>query len=164
MALNLSNVPEGLTGDELAKRLTDDVREVFSTMVGMGDLLHPPKQIDTMTQFESCVTAMVGLAGSYNGMVCLHAPLRQGLAITAGMLGVGVCEFNEDVRDALGEVANMIAGSFKQHLSRGGGRHTAFHPIRDHRQRLSGRPAEPRRHHHASLRHRYGLVRGEHCP
>jgi len=120
MALNLSNLPEGLTGYELAKRLTEDVREVFSTMVDMEDLLHLPMQIDAMTQFENCVTAMVGLAGTYNGLVCLHAPLRQALAITAGMLGVEENEFNEDVRDALGEIANMIAGSFKQHISKGG--------------------------------------------
>ncbi len=120
MVHNLSNLPEGLTGDELAKRLTGDVREVFSTMVDMEDLLHLPMQIDAMTQFENCVTAMVGLAGTYNGLVCIHAPLRQALAITMGMLGMEVREFNDDVRDALGEIANMIAGSFKQHLSRGG--------------------------------------------
>lgn len=120
MALHLSNLPEGLTGDELTKRLAEDIREVFSTMVDMNDLIHLPMQIDAMTQFENCVTAMVGLVGTYSGVVYLHAPLRQALAMTAGMLGVEVGEFNEDVRDALGEITNMVAGSFKQNLSRGG--------------------------------------------
>jgi chemotaxis protein CheX len=121
MVLQLSNLPEGVTGDELTRRLAEDVREVFSTMVNMENLLHLPMQIDAMTQFENCVSAMVGFVGTYNGLVCLHAPLRQALAVTAGMLEVAVREFNDDVRDALGEVANMIAGAFKQHLSRGGG-------------------------------------------
>ena len=120
MALNLSNLPPELTEDELVKRLAGDVREVFSTMVEMEDLLHLPMLIETVTQFENCVTAMVGLAGTYNGLVSIHAPLRQALDITAGMLGQEVTAFNEDVRDALGEIANMIAGSFKQHLSKGG--------------------------------------------
>jgi chemotaxis protein CheX len=31
-----------------------------------------------------------------------------------------VTELNEDVNDALGEIANMIAGSFKHHLSKDG--------------------------------------------
>lgn len=120
MSLHLSNLPQGLTEGELVNRLSGDVQEVFSTMVDMDGLLHLPMQIDTMTQFENCVTAMVGLAGTYNGLVSLHAPLRQALAIATGMLGQEVTEFNDDVRDALGEIANMIAGSFKHHLSRGG--------------------------------------------
>jgi chemotaxis protein CheX len=120
MALNLSNLPPGFTEDDLVKRLAEDVREVFSTMVQMEDQLHLPMLIETVTQFENCVTAMVGLAGTYNGLVSLHAPQQQALAITAGMLGQEVTEFDDDVRDALGEVANMIAGSFKHHLSNGG--------------------------------------------
>ncbi|HEY4745814.1 MAG TPA: chemotaxis protein CheX [Desulfuromonadaceae bacterium] len=120
MVHNPSNLPEGPTGDELVRLLAEDIREVFSTMVDMEALLHLPMQIDAMTQFENCVTAMVGLAGTYNGVVSLHAPLRQALAMTTGMLGVQVTEFNEDVCDAVGEIANMVAGSFKQHLSRGG--------------------------------------------
>jgi len=120
MALNLSNLPPDLTEDELVKRLAGDVREVFSTMVEMEDVLHLPMLIETVTQFENCVTAMVGLAGTYNGLVSIHAPLQQALGITTGMLAQEVTAFNEDVRDALGEIANMIAGSFKQHLSKGG--------------------------------------------
>jgi chemotaxis protein CheX len=36
------------------------------------------------------------------------------------MLGMDVTEVDDDVRDALGEIANMIAGSFKLHLTRCG--------------------------------------------
>ncbi len=115
-----SVLARGLSKDELATYLTSDIREIFSTMVEMEDVLHLPLQIDPMTHFENCVTAMVGLAGTFSGLVSLHSPLRQALAITSGMLGQDVAEFNDDVRDALGEIANMIAGSFKQHLSKGG--------------------------------------------
>ena len=36
------------------------------------------------------------------------------------MLCMEVTEVNDDVNDAMCEIANMIAGSFKQHLSKGG--------------------------------------------
>jgi chemotaxis protein CheX len=58
--------------------------------------------------------------GTYNGLICLQTPLSLALAFTSGMLGMEVTEFDDDVRDAIGEIANMTAGSFKQHLSSGG--------------------------------------------
>lgn len=109
-----------LTEEELTKLLIGDIREVFSTMVGLEDLLHIPSLIEPMTHFEDCVTAMIGLAGSYSGMVAVHTPTILALQITSNMLGMDVAEMNEDVSDALGEIANMIAGSFKQHLTRCG--------------------------------------------
>lgn len=109
-----------LTEEELIKLLIGDIREVFSTMVEMEDLLHVPSLIEPMTHFEDCVTAMIGLAGTYSGMVTVHTPNLLALQITSNMLGMDVEEMNEDVSDALGEIGNMIAGSFKQHLTRGG--------------------------------------------
>jgi chemotaxis protein CheX len=106
--------------DELLKQLTRDVEEVFCTMVGREDLLHLPLHVAPETHFKDCITAMVGFAGVYNGLVSLHAPKKLALAFTSGMLGMEVGDLNDDVRDALGEITNMIAGSFKQHISRGG--------------------------------------------
>jgi chemotaxis protein CheX len=120
MPLSNSNLPYGLTRDELVRRLAGDIQEVFSTMVGVEDLLHLPIEIDPVTHFESCATAMVGLAGTYNGRVSLHATTDLARDVTSRMLGLEVAEFNDDVCDAVGEIANMIAGSFKQHLSSGG--------------------------------------------
>jgi len=121
MALNPSIVAQlGTTEDELTKSLTSDIGEVFSTMVGMADLHHLPQVVDPVSHFDNCVTAMVGLAGAYNGMVSLHAPHGLAMTFTSQMLGMEVTEIDADVYDALGEIANMIAGSFKHHLSNGG--------------------------------------------
>jgi chemotaxis protein CheX len=106
--------------EELLKHLTRDVEEVFGTMVGMENLLHLPLQVAPETHFKDCITAMVGFAGLYSGLVSLHAPKQLALAFTSGMLGMEVADLNDDVRDALGEITNMIAGSFKQHISRSG--------------------------------------------
>lgn len=109
-----------LTEDELVKFLISDTKEVFSTMVGMENLLHLPSQIEPVTHFKDCITAMVGMAGTYSGLVSIHTLQGLALQITSSMIGMDVTAVNDDVHDALGEIANMIAGSFKLHLSRGG--------------------------------------------
>ena len=42
------------------------------------------------------------------------------MQIASEMLGMEVTECDDDVRDALGEIANMAAGSFKHHFVTGG--------------------------------------------
>lgn len=109
-----------LTEDQLVKSLTKDVQEVFINMVGIEDLMHLPIQVDATTHFKECLTAMVGLAGTYNGLVSVHLPWPLAISFTSLMLGMEVTEIDDDVNDAMGEIANMVAGSFKQHLSKGG--------------------------------------------
>lgn len=110
----------GFSEENLVTRLHKDVQDVFTTMVGIEDLLHLPLQVDPKTHFSDCITSMVGFAGLYNGLVSLHVPQTLALAFTSSMLGMDVSEVNEDVNDALGEIANMIAGSFKHHLAKDG--------------------------------------------
>ena len=109
-----------LTENELVKLLIGDTKEVFITMVGMEDLLHLPSLIEPVTHLNDCITAMVGMAGTISGLVSIHTSQNLALQITSSMLGMEVTEVDVDVHDALGEIANMIAGSFKLHLSRGG--------------------------------------------
>lgn len=108
------------TEELLCKHLIHDVREIFSSMVGLEDLLHLPIQIDPVTNFSDCISSLVGLAGTYNGLVSLHMPSTLAFTATSSMLGMEVTKVVDDVNDAMGEIANMIAGSFKQHLSRSG--------------------------------------------
>jgi chemotaxis protein CheX len=106
--------------DLLAQLLMQDVNEIFGTMVGLEDLLYLPEQIDPVTSFKDCISSLVGLAGTYNGLVSLHMSSNLALVATSNMLGMKVTEVNNDVNDAMGEISNMIAGSFKQHLTKSG--------------------------------------------
>lgn len=109
-----------MTEEQLIESLIKDVRDVFVTMVGVEELTHLPLQIGVTTHFKECLTSMVGLAGAYNGLVSVHIPWPLALSFTSSMLGMEVNAIDDDVNDAMGEIANMIAGSFKQHLSSGG--------------------------------------------
>jgi len=103
------------TERQLLSLLADDVREIFSTMVGM-DISLCPTLSAADSGFQECVSAMICLSGSYNGVVSFHAPPQAALEITSQMLGMKVDAVDADVTDALGEIANMIGGSFKHHF------------------------------------------------
>ena len=121
MAFNKMVVEKlGVSEADLVNLLVGDVGEIFSTMVGIEDVQHIPQELEAVTHFKNSVTAMVGLAGTCNGMVCVHTSQTLALGFTAQMLGMDVSEVGDDVSDALGEIANMVGGSFKHHLSRGG--------------------------------------------
>ena len=65
---------------------------------------------------------MVGLGGSCSGLVGLHIPDDFAREATAAMLGMEVDEIEGDcdVHDAIGEIANMLAGEMKMLLSKTG--------------------------------------------
>ena len=106
------------TDEQLITLLDGDVREIFSTMVGAD--VSASRTTDTVTKFTESVSAMVGFAGSYNGMISINAPKMLAMAIASHMLAMDFKEFDDDVRDALGEIANMIGGSFKHHFVKDG--------------------------------------------
>jgi len=105
----------GTTEPELLNLLAGDVREIFSTMVGMEvPLCETLAAADS--RFKGCLSAMICLSGSYNGVVTFHATPGAAREITSQMLGMPVESVDADVPDALGEIANMIGGSFKHHF------------------------------------------------
>lgn len=113
------NAAAALAEDELAGYVINATKEVFSTMVMLAlDDSYPLKE--PVTSFNCSVTGMVGLAGTYTGILSIHCPQPFALKITSNMLGMEVEEVGEDVNDALGEIANMLGGYVKQILSKGG--------------------------------------------
>ncbi|MBT1072617.1 chemotaxis protein CheX [Pelotalea chapellei] len=102
------------TEEQLIEHLDKDVREIFSTMVGVD--ISASLTAVTETKFKHCVTAMVGFAGNYSGMISINAPQSLAMTFTSQMLGMDVEECGDDVHDALGEIANMMGGSFKHHF------------------------------------------------
>lgn len=120
MTLN-SNVAASahLQEEDLSGYVIHATKEVFNTMV-MIDLEDSYPLREPVTKFHCSVTGMVGLAGTYTGILSIHCPQTFALRITSNMLGMDVEEVGEDVNDALGEIANMLGGYVKQILSKGG--------------------------------------------
>ncbi len=107
------------TEELIAEYVISATRDVFSTMVMMdvkGDF--PLKE--PVHRFKCSITGMVGFAGSYSGVISIHCPVELAQLITSNMLGVECDEVNDDLNDAIGEIANMLGGSVKSVLSKGG--------------------------------------------
>jgi chemotaxis protein CheX len=101
----------GTSEEKLIALLDHEVREIFATMVG-GEVAFS-KTTDTATHFSDSVSAMVGFAGGYNGMIAINAQHHVALKFSGQMLGMAPEECEDDIADSLGEIANMIGGSFK---------------------------------------------------
>lgn len=93
-------------GDEIFKGAQD----VFSTMLSL-DLKR--ETFSASESIQSNLTSMIGLGGGLRGVLAIHCPAAVAKAITAGFIGMEVEELDEDVKDAIGEIANMVAGNLK---------------------------------------------------
>lgn len=109
-----------LTEDGVRDSITEITKGVFSTMV-MLDVVDQGPLSEPVVSFHDTVTSMVGLAGSHSGTLAIHCPKTLALRITSSMLGMDVGEVDDDVNDAMGEIANMIGGDVKHIFSPGGG-------------------------------------------
>ena len=99
----------------LAGYVINATKEVFGTMVMMTlEDSYPLKE--PVTSFHCSVTGMVGLAGTYTGILSIHCPKAFAMRITSNMLGMEVEEIDDDVNDAMGEIANMIGGNIKNRM------------------------------------------------
>ena len=92
------------------------VGSVFATMMGLE--VWPCDQ--PCPASAGMLTAAVYLTGEWTGAACVHVEPAQACGFTGHFLGMpapdDICD---DVRDVMGEIANMIAGNLKCTLSPG---------------------------------------------
>ena len=97
--------------------LESATREVFDVM-----LKSPLEPLGAGTPGNAELIAMVGLSGRMAGVVSVHCTSAGAREIAAKMLQGPPPEGQEEdtARDAVGEVCNMVAGSFKTKLGTAG--------------------------------------------
>ena len=89
--------------------------KVFDTMVGCG-LERGAPTLKRNCQPPHEVSAVIGLSGKAKGTVVLSVDREVALQVTSILLGERPDEVSADVADAMGEMANMIAGHAKAQL------------------------------------------------
>lgn len=97
---------------EWQKLLETSTREVFDLMLGAS--LKVVKEDETLGRTD--LTGMVGLAGQLCGVLSIRCTSKTAAHIATKMTGGEVSKSDPSVRDALGEVCNMVAGNFKSKL------------------------------------------------
>lgn len=127
---------------ELREKIIESAKEIFTTMVMMD--ISAQEDVSTGPQsLVDSISGIIGLAGTYKGVLAIHLPQHVAIAITSSFLGMDVATMNEDVEDAVRELANMLGGNVKSILSEKGrdidlslpttisGRHYDFHPTKE---------------------------------
>lgn len=64
------------------------------------------------------VSGVIGLTGEVSGTFSVSYTEKSILAIVSNMLGEEMKELNEEIKDAVGEITNMISGQARQELDR----------------------------------------------
>jgi len=62
------------------------------------------------------VTGIIGLTGQVKGTISVTFTEKCILAIVSGMFGEEMKELNEEIKDAVGEISNMISGQARREL------------------------------------------------
>jgi len=93
--------------------LGEAVKEVFSMMVGVA--VTTPEADPSSA--EADVTGMVGLAGELCGVLSVRCSKNGAARIASQMLGVPLTDAASHQSDAIGEICNMVAGSFKAKIN-----------------------------------------------
>lgn len=96
----------------VANELISGTQDVFSTML-MVDLACEEVIENKKCTIASNLTSMIGLGGGVRGLLAIHCPASVAKNITGSFLGMEIDELNDDVKDAIGEIANMVAGNLK---------------------------------------------------
>ena len=102
-----------ISGQEIFSAVTTSTREVFGTMLGhdiqVGEAREEPAETST---FDG-VVALVGVAGLWTGSGRISCSSRLACSLAGIMLMSSYDAVNEEVLDAVAEVANMIVGNVK---------------------------------------------------
>lgn len=104
-----------------SEKIVEATKEIFETMI-MVEVIPGEALVEHVSKFKCSLSAMVGFAGFKQGNLAIHAPAKVAKGLTGDFLGIEVEEINEDVQDAMGELANMLAGSLKPYIAVNGGK------------------------------------------
>jgi chemotaxis protein CheX len=95
--------------------------DVFDTMVGTPLAEGTPLAGDALRP-QSNVVAQIGFGGSRSGLVVFYATFNGAAHITRALLGMEPSDVPSppEIADAVGEITNMVAGSFRTRMANEG--------------------------------------------
>lgn len=98
---------------KIESALTAALTDIFSTMFNQTMKVIPVSDITDVPR----LSAIIGFTGRLSGVMCLHLSSLMACNIASGLLATPIAVVDGDVRDAVGELSNMLAGNLKKQLS-----------------------------------------------
>lgn len=116
-----SSSAESTIRADCIRAFAGSTHELFQTMVRMPLTAAKPrlKEPGERTYKLYKISTLITLAGNLSGTVWISFSEAVALALATALSGEQYPALNEDARDALGEIANMIVGSAKRALAEG---------------------------------------------
>lgn len=100
------------TATEYARAMDEAVGEVFSLMMGISC-----SAVDDCPINEpETISSVIGLAGAMSGTCVLRSGERAALTMAGALTGAAIASMDDTVKDAVGEICNMLAGAWKGKL------------------------------------------------
>jgi chemotaxis protein CheX len=91
------------------RSMDEAVEEVFSLMMGVACTSMDEAPMDE----PETISAVIGLAGSMSGTCVLRGGERTAMRMAAALTGMEIEALDDTVKDAIGEICNMVAGAWK---------------------------------------------------
>jgi chemotaxis protein CheX len=107
--------PAATINPKMIVPFVDAIRGVFSTMVGVPTTVERP-HVKTAPAPTYDVSSIIGFSGDVVGSVVVSFQQVAAEKLATAFAGAPIDPSSPDFADALGELANMIAGSAKKHL------------------------------------------------
>lgn len=105
--------------ERLVKAIIYATEDVFKSMLLIklksGEPIERP--INTKDGFSSEVCALISFVGDASGVLMFKCSKKVGAKLAERMLGMPVAEESDELRDAIGELLNIIIGSAKSYFS-----------------------------------------------
>jgi chemotaxis protein CheX len=98
------------------ENLDASVKEVFQMMLGVACERVPPGTRESARAGHESVTAVVGFGGLLSGACVFRCGAVAAVNVAAHMTGMSFDEVDDTVKDGVGEICNMLAGSWKSRV------------------------------------------------
>ncbi|MGC4076091.1 MAG: chemotaxis protein CheX [Rubrivivax sp.] len=130
--------PTGAINPKLIVPFIQSTKNVISTMAGLEVAVQRP-HVKGAKPENYDVSGVIGFSGDIVGSVVVRFQMPEAEKIASLLAGGPLSKDSKEFPDAIGELANMVAGSAKKDFGGTGQHHRAE---RDHRQQPHHRSAE----------------------
>jgi chemotaxis protein CheX len=100
---------------KLIMPFVNSVRSVFATMVKVPTTLGKP-HLKTEACASHDVSSIIGFSGDIVGCVVVSLQMKAAEQVVSAFAGMPIAATSPDFADAVGELANMVAGAAKKDL------------------------------------------------
>ncbi|MBU1862718.1 MAG: chemotaxis protein CheX [Candidatus Omnitrophica bacterium] len=100
----------------LTEAIKESAKKLYSTMLSLELTTEEAFEGHRELETDDKIVALIGFASAYKGGMAVYFPVEVALKSASAMLGIEVKEVNDDVKDAIGEIVNIVAGGTKTAL------------------------------------------------